>query len=223
MRSKTARQLIWYLGVAALAFALPFVGTSVLDLDHDVYLALYMPVIVIAIWWYARSTEVDLRETFRRRLALSIALGVLVSAFLVVNVLSEESTSRPDGVYFAFELIWRGAFYGAVDALLLTVFPCMVVFALLREDLTGARRKSAFVALSLVLILVLTAVYHLGYEQYRDDGVKAPEIGNTIISIPMLATVNPAGSLVAHSTMHVAAVVHEYETEVRLPPATDAD
>lgn len=71
-------------------------------------------------------------------------------------------------------------------------------------------------------MVTITAVYHLGYEQYREDGVGAPETGNTIISMPMLLTANPLGSVAAHASMHVAAVAHAYETEVRLPPATEA-
>ena len=39
----------------------------------------------------------------------------------------------------------------------------------------------------------------------------------------MLATANPIGAVVAHTSMHVAAVGHAYETDTFLPPETDAD
>jgi len=71
-------------------------------------------------------------------------------------------------------------------------------------------------------VLTMTAVYHLGYDQYRQDGVKAPETGNTIISVPMLLTANPIGSVADHMAMHISAVAHTYETDVRLPPPTTA-
>ncbi len=70
------------------------------------------------------------------------------------------------------------------------------------------------------LVLLITATYHLGYPQYREDGVGKPEIGNTIISVPMFATANPIGALIAHATMHTTAVAHSYETDVFLPPKT---
>ena len=41
------------------------------------------------------------------------------------------------------------------------------------------------------------------------------------MSVPMLLTANPIGSVVDHSAMHVAAVVHEYEGDIRLPPQTN--
>ena len=65
--------------------------------------------------------------------------------------------------------------------------------------------------------MTITAVYHLGYSQYREDGIGAPETGNTIISMPMLLSANPIGSVADHAAMHISAVAHSYETEVRLP------
>jgi hypothetical protein len=41
------------------------------------------------------------------------------------------------------------------------------------------------------------------------------------MSVPMLLTANPIGSVVDHSAMHVSAVIHEYEDDTRLPPQTD--
>lgn len=87
----------------------------------------------------------------------------------------------------------------------------------------GLRRRVAFAALALPLVLVITAVYHLGYEQFREDGLRQPETGNTVLSIPMLLTANPAGSIIAHAAMHVTAVAHAYETPTYLPPQSSAE
>lgn len=119
--------------------------------------------------------------------------------------------------------MWRGAFYGIVGALLLTVLPCLVVYRSLGGPLNGWGRRAAYFAASLALVATMTAVYHLGYAPYREDGIRQPETGNTLISVPMLLTANPIGSVLDHAAMHVSAVAHDYETEVRLPPATSAD
>jgi hypothetical protein len=74
----------------------------------------------------------------------------------------------------------------------------------------------------LPLVVALTATYHLGYPQYRDDGIGRPETGNVIISIPTFATANPLGSVVAHVAQHVTAVTHAYESRIFNPPATKA-
>jgi hypothetical protein len=215
-------QLRWFGAAIVVGFAVPFLGSSVLDLHHDLYLGIYFASVLALCAAYVRSTGLDLRTTLSRHWKLGTLLGVVVGVALVRNVFSEDATPRPDGAYFVFELIWRGGIYGAVDALLLTVLPCLIVYRSLGGRLATWRRRLAYFAASLALVVTMTAVYHLGYAQYRDDGIRAPETGNTIISMPMLLSTNPIGSVVDHAAMHISAVIHSYETEVRLPPATQA-
>ena len=223
-RSETwSTQLRWFGAAAVVGFGVPYLASSVLDLQHDLYLALYFAAVLSLCAAYVHSTGLDVRATLTRHWKLGTLLGVVFGAALVRNVLSEDATPRPDGAYFVFELIWRGGVYGLVDALLLTVLPCLVVYRSLGGRLATWRRRAAYFAASLALVMSLTAVYHLGYSQYRDEGVGAPETGNTIISLPMLLSTNPIGSLMDHAAMHVSAVAHEYETEVRLPPPASAD
>lgn len=69
----------------------------------------------------------------------------------------------------------------------------------------------------------ITATYHLGYPQFRDADVAQPEVGAVIANVPAVLTGNPAGSLVAHASFHVAANVHTYRSEIFLPPELDGD
>lgn len=217
-----AVHLGWFAAGAALAFAVPYLGSSVLDLQHDLYLGLYMTFVVLLLGAYVRATHADVGTFLSRHLVPSIVVGLVLLVPLVRNVLSEDATSRPGGAYFVFELVWRGGLYGAVDALLLTAFPCLVVLSLFGGQLDGWRRKAGYAAASLALIVVITATYHLGYSHYRQDGVRAPETGNVLMSVPTLLTANPVGSVIDHAGMHIAAVSHEYETDLRLPPQTNA-
>jgi hypothetical protein len=200
------------------------VFSSLLELHHDVYYGVYFAAALGFLAAYVRATDADVRTFLRQNWRWSLALGVIASAALVFNVLNrEDSTPRPDGLYFVFEVVWRGVIYGAVDALLLTAFPALVALSLFYGDIAKLARRIGFAAVTLVLVLIITASYHLGYEQFREDGVGGPETGNMIISIPAIVTANPIGSVVAHVSMHVAAVTHAYETDVFLPPQTDAE
>ena len=216
-------QLPWFGAAAVVGFAVPYLGSSILELQHDVYLAVYFAAVLVLFAAYVRTTRLDLPATLTRNWRLGSLLGLVVGVALVRNVLSENATPRPDGAYFIFELIWRGGIYGAVDAVLLTVLPCLVVYRALGGRLATWRRRIVYFAASLVLVMTITAVYHLGYSQYREDGIGAPETGNAIISLPMLLSTNPIGSIADHAAMHISAVAHEYETEVRLPPPTTAE
>lgn len=214
--------LRWLAAAAAVGFAVPFVGSSILGLQHDLYLGIYF-VAVLWLWTaYATATRLDFRAVLVRNWKPGVVLGLVFGVFLVRNVFSENGTPRPSGAYYWFELLWRGGIYGAIDALLLTVLPCVIVYRALGGRLPSWRRRLGYFGVSLVLIAALTAVYHLGFTQYRRDGVRAPETGNVIISMPMLLTANPIGSIADHMAMHISAVTHEYETGVRLPPPTKA-
>ena len=219
-----AIQLGWFAAGALVAFLIPFVFSSVLDLNHDLYYAVYFAGVAGFLGLYVRTTSADVAGFFRQNAKWSLGLGLLAAAFVVFNVLNrEDSTPHPGGAYFAFEIGWRGVIYGTVDALLLTAFPALVAFTLLEKRVGGLTRRATFAGLAFVMVLVITASYHLGYEQFREDDVGGPEIGNIIISVPALATANPLGSVIAHASMHVAAVTHSYETDVFLPPQTDAE
>ena len=215
-------QLGWFVRAAALGFSVPFLGSSVLGLQHDVYLGTYFAAVLVFFTAYAVATQLDVRAALTRHWKAGLVLGVLVGIALVRNVLSDTATPRPHGAYYVFELIWRGGVYGAVDALLLTVLPCLVVYRSLGGHLQSWSLRLRYFASALVLVLTITAAYHLGYAQYRQDGIGAPETGNTLISLPMLLTANPLGSIADHAAMHISAVAHSYNTEVRLPPATKA-
>lgn len=93
----------------------------------------------------------------------------------------------------------------------------------LRGDVSGLAKRSGFALLTLAMSMVITATYHLGYEHYREDRVREPETGNVAISLPVILSANPLGSLLAHTTLHEAAVAHSYETDTFLPPQTSAD
>ncbi len=205
-----------------VSFAVPFIFSSVLGLQHDVYLAVYFAVVLGGFAAYARATSLNIRETLLRHWRLGVVLGIIMGFALVRNVLSDTATPHPHGIYYAFELVWRGGIYGAVDALLLTVLPCLVVYRALGGHLTAWRRRIAYFAASLVLVVSITATYHLGFAQYRHDGISQPETGNVLISVPMLLSANPIGSIADHMAMHVSAVAHTYETTVRLPPPAKA-
>jgi hypothetical protein len=212
-------QIAWFGGITAIAFAIPFVGTSVLDLPHDIYLLMYFAGVASVLTLYVVATDFDVRGFVTQNWQLSAVIGLAASAFVVWNVFARnDATPRPDTAYLAFEFIWRGAAYGVVDAILLTAFPGAVAFSLMHRNVRGLVRRVSFAGLALVMVIAITGVYHLGFEQFREDGIVGPETGNTIISVPMLVSLNPAGSIAAHTAMHIAAVGHAYETDVFLPP-----
>lgn len=219
--SHKVRDIAWF-GVACIyAFAIPYLGTSVLNLQHDLYYLGYFTAVLLLIGAYVEVENVDLRAVLLPRWRWSVGLGALMAGILVFNVIkTENATAHPHGLYFAFEIAWRGVGYGLIDVLLLTVFPSIVAHRLLHGAVTGLKGKLRFTALALPLVIIITATYHWGYPQYRQDGLQRPETGNVLISIPTFATANPVGSIAAHVSQHIAAVSHAYESKIFNPPTT---
>jgi hypothetical protein len=215
---QVARHLGWFALVCAVAFLVPYLGVSVFALQHDVFYLAYFAITLTVIASYVRVEHVAVADMFRVRWRWSLGIGLLLSVFLVFNVVrTEDATARPHGAYFVFELAWRGVGYALVDTLLLTVFPCLIAYTLLRGKVAGLTGRLRFAALALPLVMIVTATYHIGYPQYRQDGISRPETGNVLISIPAFVTANPVGSFVAHVSQHVAAVTHAYGSGFSLP------
>lgn len=211
--------LTWFAIVSAVSFIIPFTLTSMADIHHDLYYLIYFSVTLLLLTVYVRASGVDVATWLSTRWQWSLAIGAVAAAFVVWSVLARiDSTPHPDGAYFVFQIFWRGLVYGVVDALLLSAFPGLVALALFGNNLKGLARKAGDGALTFLLVFVITGVYHLGYEDLRDRDIIQPEFGNAVISLPVILTANPVGSIVAHTSMHLAAVTHSYESEDRLPP-----
>ena len=211
--------MVWFAGISAVSFLVPFLLTSVWSLHHDLYYLIYFVISGSMLVTYLRSSGIDLADRLRKRWRLSLVIGVASAAFVVWSVLARiDATPRPPGLYYLFEIFWRGAVYGVVDALLLSAFPGLVALGLMRSNISGLLRRTSYGLLTLVLVVFITVAYHIGYEELRDRDVLGPVLGNTVISIPVIATANPIGSIVAHTAMHIAAVTHAYESKDRLPP-----
>jgi hypothetical protein len=87
-----------------------------------------------------------------------------------------------------------------------------------RQLLKRALGKVAIGALALAVSLAFTAVYHLGYSDFGGEKLRKPLAGDVVWSVPTLVTLSPLGSPIAHAGLHVAAVVHSYDTDTFLPP-----
>ena len=215
---------LWLAGGLALGFSIPFLLADVLELNRDLYYGLYAAAVVGYVGAWAAMTGQSVRRLVSRRLGLAVALGIVAGAILTLMIYrTEDSTPRPDGIEFAAAIVWRGVVYGAVDGLLLSVFPILVVFAAFAGTKLRERARGTVVValIALAASLAMTAVYHAGYSDFRGEKLRQPVAGDVVWSAPTLLTLNPVGAPIAHAAMHTAAVVHSYETDTFLPPHSE--
>ena len=211
----------WLAGGYAVAFAVPYVLADVLEINRDLFYGLYALAVLGLFALWSRSTGYDIVAAVKRHWLAALLLGVAAAAILAAMVVrTEDATSRPDGVELVGALAWRGILYGVTDGLLLSVFPILVVFA----AFAGTRLDHRFTGkvvigiAALAASLVMTAVYHSGYSDFRSGKMTKPLTGDVIWSAPTLLTLNPIGAPIAHAGLHTSAVLHSYETDTFLPP-----
>ena len=82
----------------------------------------------------------------------------------------------------------------------------------------GFKRKLSFASLTVGLSFVISAIYHLGYEQFRGGDLIKPEIGAAFGNVAAVFTGNPVGAILAHAAFHVTSNVHTYRSGTFLPP-----
>lgn len=217
--------LLWLITAAVLFFLVPLVGTDWLELQPDLYYLGYFTVAVLFFAAFLATHASALRALWTANLWQSLMVGALAGVVLAVGIFDQAATPHPDGWRFGFQILWRGLVYGSVDALTLYVFPAAVAYLVLRGNRSGFSRKAGFAGLALVLSLLVTTTYHLGYSEYRGDTIKYPEIGAVVANVPTALTGNPLGAVIAHGAMHTSAVVHQNEGGVQhmLPPKVTAN
>ena len=72
------RHVAWFALVCGVAFVIPYLGVSVLDLQHDVFYLVYFAVTIALVATYVRVERVDVGEIFRERWRWSLGVGVVV-------------------------------------------------------------------------------------------------------------------------------------------------
>jgi hypothetical protein len=223
LQARPGTALRWFAAGAVLLFGVTFVGSGLLELQHDLYYLIYFTIAAGFMVAFTTSTRTDWRGQLRPRLGWSVAIGAALAVVGVRRVLGDASTPHPDGAYFVFELLWRGVVYGAVDSMVLFLFPAAIARMILDR---GPEREHGldrlrFGALFLLLSLVMTSAYHLGYPQYRSSEYRLPVIGSAFAAVPAAVTGNALGGLVWHVPFHVTGTVHAYETGSYIPPALE--
>ena len=220
MLSQFGLFLAWVLAAGLLGLAISGVFSGWLRLSRRAFLVPYLALSGAFLYAFVHWSQLELSALFSPNWAWGLLAGIVVGAFLVRNVRSQPASERSSGAGLAFDALWVGLAYGAMDALFLNVMPIVAVWhsfsaAGWAVDWPG---KIAAGALGLLASLLVTLLYHLGYPEFRNRRVLLVLFGNALITLAYLVSTNPLGAVLSHVAMHVAAVYQGPETMIQLPP-----
>jgi hypothetical protein len=211
----------WVLAAAVLGFAVSAIFAGVLRLPRHLYLLAYVVIVTPFLYAFLRWSNLSIAPLLRHNWIWGLVAAVIFGAFVVRNVLTQPASPSSQGLSLAFDVLWLGVLYGALDALFLSVLPVLATtqgFAALgwTNSLGG---KLLVGALALIASLVVTVAMHLGYPEYRvAGGLAGPSIGNGVMSLAYILVNNPIAAVVSHIAMHIAGVLHGPASVMQLPP-----
>jgi len=212
--------VLWVFGAAFLGMAVAAVFAGIFRLPRNVYLVPYALLGSTYLYAYVRWSKLDLKEFIRRHWVWGLIGGTLVSVFGVWAVLHQPLSPMPEGLELFFNLAWLGIVYGTVDGLLLSVLPVFAIWEALREAVWRKRVFGGVISglLALAGSLMVVAIYHLGYPEFRGPQVIFPIVGVSLMSLIYILTGSPLSAVISHVAMHIAAVLYGLESVSQLPP-----
>jgi hypothetical protein len=212
--------VLWIAGACVWTFAISAFFAGVLQLPRVLFLVPYVTLTLAFLYAYARWSRVSLRRAALHNWSWGLIGAVVVGVFGVNDVLRQPASSAPVGLELVGALLWLGVVYGAVDALLLSIFPMLATWqgcsALGWTNNWPGRVLTGILAI--VASVLVTAAYHVGYPEYRSPHIAGAIVGNSVATLASLLTMSPIAAVFSHIAMHIAAVLHGVETVAQLPP-----
>ncbi|MFZ1106223.1 MAG: hypothetical protein WAN86_25740 [Hyphomicrobiaceae bacterium] len=201
----TRHMLGWLAAAAAIAFAVPAVFSMGLRWERSLFLIPYVGIVGMFLVLYFSYHPLSIRQWLGYwPYAL---IGTAVASFLLLgNIAGQPSSAVPVGWQLVLALGWVGLAYGAVDGLLLNVFPVLAIQeASLFESCPTMQSPLLLGLLALAASLAMTVIYHLGYTEFQGAAIVSAMIGNAIITLTYLLTGSPLAAVATHVIMHMAA------------------
>jgi hypothetical protein len=216
-----ATHLLWVAAAAVLGFGVAQIFAGLLHLPRSIYLIPYVALVSLFVYAFGRWSNVSVLELLRHNWIWGAVGAVLIGAFTVSNILSQPASARSEGLTLVLELLWVGVVYGLIDALLLSVLPVLATWQAFTALgwTTHWWGRIVTSVLAIVLSLVVTEAYHLGYPECRvAGGLVGPTIGNAAMTIGYVLSGNPVAAMFSHMAMHIAGVLQGPASVLQLPP-----
>lgn len=212
--------IIWIIIAALLGFSIAAIFAGLLKLPRNIFLIIYIPLVFALFTIFAIHNKISLRELIFLNWYWGLLGAILTGIFVIKNVLSQPSSERSKGTGLLIDITWPGLLYGLSDALLLSVLPVLATNLAFSETSWNNvwYGKIGIGLAALIAGFFVTTAYHIGYPEFRGKKVVWPNVGNGVLTLAYILTLNPLSAILPHMGMHVAAMIHGRETTGQVPP-----
>jgi hypothetical protein len=210
--------VLWTLAAGVLGLFISAIFAGLFRMRRAVFLVPYVLLAGAFLYGYFHWAHLNVGEFIIRNWLWGVIAAIVVGIIMVRNVLSQPSSPRPKGPKLLFELFWFGIIYGALDALLLSVLPVLVTWQAFPDLGNTILGKIGLALLALLASEFITTAYHAGYPEFRNASLVLPGIGNGIMTLAYVLSMNPISAVGSHVAMHIASVLRGTEKTIQLPP-----
>jgi hypothetical protein len=212
--------IIWILSASLLGFGVAAIFAGWLKLPRNLYLLVYIPLVAAFLILFAISNNINIKELLTHNWLWGIAGALVAGAFVIRNVYSQPASKRSSGFALFLDITWTGLAYGLTDALLLSILPVLAIKIALTNPvwIETWYGKTGIGIIGLFASFFVTTVYHLGYSEFSGKKVIWPNVGNGVLSLAFIITMNPLAAILPHMAMHIAAMIHGKDTTGQVPP-----
>jgi hypothetical protein len=210
--------------ISMVAFLVTWVVTDLGHVSRTPYVAILALTTSALAADYLASSGTSAADLVTAGWGWGILGGLIAAASVAPLVRRLPSRPRPGGSELVGRFLWEGVVYGTAEAILLASLPVLAIWqaadALGWTDTASARAVSG--ALAVVGALLVIAVHHLGYREFRAKAsrkmLSGALVGCGIQAMAFLITGNVLAPIVAHIVLHWQLTLRGNE----LPPVSDA-
>ncbi len=202
------------------SFLVTYLATDLQAMPRAPYIGLLAIVVGTMTWAYLWVTGTEPTEFLSTGWAWGLLGAVTSGAITGLQARRWPALGRPGGRTLRGRLVWEGLVYGATEGTLLSILPVLAVWqggsAL---GWTGAwPGKLGVGALAMAASLVVIAIHHLGYREFRGVAIRYPLLGCAFFSLAYLLTGSVLAAIGGHIVLHLVALIRGTE----LPPRRTA-
>jgi len=214
-----------YAIVLVAAFVVTWLVTDVLGVRRTPYIgALALVVLTIGSWYLAWSGT-SFAAITGSNLAWGLCVGLVVAAAVTPLIRRLPEGPRTHGFRRVERFAWEDVVYGIAEALLLAVFPVLMIWqAAAAAGWTDSGKGKIFaggVAIAGSLLVIL--VHHLGYAEFRRRAARPKLLGALVTcglqALAFLVTGTLLAPVIAHVALHAELTLRGAE----LPPVVTVD
>jgi hypothetical protein len=209
----------WIVAWCALGFFVATLFSSALRFARRRFVIPHVALTGVAFVLFVEWSGANVEGLFAFQWWWGVIAGVVIGAFLALQVRTQPKSTPPSGGWLVLDLAWLGGAYGVADSLLLSVLPVLAVSYAAGGLGSGSLSSQLwFGAIAIAATAVVTVSYHLGFSEFRGRKALLPVIATGLGSLGFLISLNPLAPIVSHAVMHCAAVIRGPERTLQLPP-----